>query len=77
MFNLKFFVMKKNSLTPNKGLSLSQAQSISNLCHQRALEIAAQLTVVNNFSKTVKVDGEDKTIVAAHKLPADVTSLLL
>jgi len=69
--------MKKNSLTPNKGLSLSQAQSISNLCHQRAVEIAAQLTVVNNYSKTVKVDGEDKTILAAHKLPENVTELLL
>jgi len=69
--------MKKNSLTPNKGLSLSQAQSVSNLCNQRATEIAAQLTVVNNFSKTVRVDGDDKTIVAAHPLPSDVTDLLL
>ena len=69
--------MKKNSLTPNKGLSLSQAQSISNLCNQRATEIAAQLTVVNNYSKTVKVDGEDKTVVAAHKLPENVAELLL
>jgi len=68
--------MKKNSLTPNKGLSLSQAQSISNLCNQSAIEIAAQLTVVNNLSKTVKVNKEDKTIVAGKPLPTDVVALL-
>jgi hypothetical protein len=68
--------MKKNSLTPNKGLSLSQAQSISNLCHQSALEIAAQLIVVNNLKKTVKVEGEDKVLVTPKPLPADVVVLL-
>ena len=68
--------MKQNSLTPNKGLSLSQAQSISNLCNQSAIEIGAQLTVVNNFSKTVKVEGEDKTLIEGHKLPTNVVELL-
>jgi len=68
--------MKKNSLTPNKGLSLSQAQSISNLCNQSAIEIAAILTVVNNFKKTVKVEGEDKTLIEAHKLPTNIVELL-
>jgi len=68
--------MKKNSLTPNKGLSLSQAQSISNLCNQSAIEIAAQLTVVNNFSKTVKVNKEDKTLIEGHKLPTNIVELL-
>ena len=68
--------MKKNSLTPNKGLSLSQAQSISNLCNQSATEIVAILSVVNNFSKTVKVDGEDKTLIEAHKLPTNIVDLL-
>lgn len=68
--------MKKNSLTPNKGLSISQAQSISNLCNQGALEIAAQLTVVNNFKKTVKVDKEEKVLVAGKQLPDNVVELL-
>lgn len=68
--------MRKNSLTPNKGLSLSQAQSISNLCHQSALEIGAKLTVVNNLSKTVSVDGVDKTILTAKPLPQNVVELL-
>jgi hypothetical protein len=47
--------MMKNSLAPNKGLSLSQAQSISNLCNQRAREISAQLSGVNNYSKSVSI----------------------
>jgi len=68
--------MKKNSLTPNKGLSLSQAQSISNLCNQSAIEIGAQLMVVNNLSKTVSVDGVDKTILTAKPLPENVVELL-
>lgn len=69
--------MRKNSLTPKKGLSLSQATSISNLCNQRATEITSKLVVVNNLSKTVKVGGEDKVIVAAHPLPDNVAELLL
>ena len=68
--------MKKNSLTPNKGLSLSQAQSISNLCNQRAIEIAAELTNVNNYSKTVRVGGETKTLQGARALPSNVVELL-
>ena len=70
-------VMRKNSLVPNKGLSLSQATSISNLCNQRATEITSKLIVVNNLSKTVKVNKEDKVIIAAHPLPENVADLLL
>jgi hypothetical protein len=76
MFNLNFFVMKKNSLTPNKGLSLSQAQSISNLCNQRAVEIAAELTNVNNYSKKISVQGDWKTLQSSHPLPSNVVELL-
>ena len=70
--------MKKNSLTPNKGLSLSQAQSISNLCNQRASEISYQLNSVNNFSKAVTVDGKTHEIVKGRALPKidDVVELL-
>jgi uncharacterized protein YoxC len=72
--------MRKNSLAKT-GLSLSQAQSISNLCNQRALEIAAKLNGVNNYSKTVEVsnvkgDGKIHTIVVGKELPADVVALL-
>jgi hypothetical protein len=72
--------MKKNSLTPNKGLSLSQAQSISNLCNQRATEIANNLLSVNNYTKTVNVlDGatyKTLTIAQGKQLPTDVVALL-
>lgn len=68
--------MKNNNLTPNNGLSLSQAQSVSNLCNQRAIEIASELIGVNNFSKTIKVAGEDKTLLKGQKLPENVAELL-
>ena len=68
--------MKKNCLVPNKGLSLSQAQSISNLCNQRAVEISLLLSSVNNFSKTVKVEGRDVVIKKGIKLPSNIVELL-
>jgi hypothetical protein len=68
--------MKKNSLTPNQGLSLSQAQSISNLCNQRALEIGNTLSVVNNCSKSVKVNEEEHVTVKSRPLPKNTVALL-
>lgn len=67
--------MKKNSLA-TKGLSLSQAQSISNLCNQRALELGNKLDIVNNYSKTVKVDRKDYVIVTGKPLPKEAVVLL-
>jgi hypothetical protein len=67
--------MKKNSLS-STGLSLSQAQSISNLCNQRALEIGNVLDVVNNYSKTVEVDGKEHVTVKGRKLPENIVDLL-
>lgn len=67
--------MRKNNLA-SKGLSLSQAQSISNLCHQKAIEISRVLSSVNNFSKTIKIDGEVHTLQKAMRLNADVVGLL-
>ncbi len=68
--------MKKNSLTPNNGLSLSQAQSISNLCYQRAIEINNGLVSVNNASKSVEVDGKEHITVKGRELPSNVVDLL-
>jgi hypothetical protein len=67
--------MKKNSLS-TKGLSLSQAQSISNLCNQRAIEIGYQLSEVNNYTKTVQVDKKDVVVLRGRKLPENVVDLL-
>jgi hypothetical protein len=68
--------MNPNSLSANNGLSLSQAQSISNLCNQRAAEIANKFSVVNNYSKIVTVDGQYYETVKGSKLPEDVVDLL-
>lgn len=68
--------MKKNSLTPNKGLSLSQAQSISNLCNQRAREIASQIIGVNNYSKIVEVNGKTHITQVGVQLPKNIVELL-
>ena len=68
--------MRKYSLVPNKGLSLSQATSISNICNQSAIEIASVLMVVNNLKKTVKVNGDVKDLVTAKPLPQNVAELL-
>ena len=67
--------MKKNSLS-STGLSLSQAQSISNLCNQRAREIENTLSIVNNYKKNVKVNGEVIETVNARELPKNVVDLL-
>jgi len=67
--------MKNHSLS-TKGLSLSQAQSISNLCNQRATEIGYKLSNVNNYSKTVSVGKKDRTLVVGKPLPENVLTLL-
>ena len=61
--------MRKNSLA-SKGLSLSQAQSISNMCFQRAQEIDRSLNAVNNISKSITIDGNKLSIVEGNPLPA-------
>ena len=68
--------MKKNNLVPNNGLSLSQAQSISNLCNQRANKISGELLSVNNFKKTIKIDNIDKTLKKGVEMPTNVVHRL-
>ena len=68
--------MKKHSLSTS-GLSLSQAQSISNLCNQRAREIDAKLNGVNNYNKTVMIGKEKHIIIKGKTLPIDTMGLLL
>jgi ribosomal protein L24 len=66
----------KNSLA-EKGLSMSQAQSISNLCNQRAKEIASKLSDVNNASKQIVIDKVTYTEQQGIELPANVSELLI
>lgn len=67
--------MRRNSLS-TKGLSLSTAQSISNLCNQRSKEINSKLEQTNNFSRTLKIDGESYTETESSPVPGDVVFLL-
>lgn len=68
--------MIKHSLTTNKGLSLSQAQSISNLCNQRAIEIANKYNGANNYSKKITIGSEEHVLVKENKLPENIVELL-
>jgi hypothetical protein len=68
--------MGKHSLS-SKGLSLSQAQSISNLCNQRSREITSKLNTINNYSKILKIGEEIYTETQGNPLPSDIIDLLL
>lgn len=68
--------MKKHSLAP-KGLSLSQAQSISNLCYQRTADIENLLKNLNNVSKIVSIGGETYVETESHPIPENITELLI
>jgi hypothetical protein len=56
----------------NKGLSMSQAQSISNLCNQNAQEIERELNSYNNCSKSITVDGQVYNMQDGIPIPNDL-----
>lgn len=58
--------MKNNSLS-SKGLSLSQAQSISNLCNQASKDISFKLNNINNATKSLEIN--DKTYIETQGFP--------
>lgn len=55
-----------------KGLSMSQAQSISNLCNQRAKEIETELTSFNVCQKTIKIGSDEYVQQEALPMPKDI-----
>ena len=59
-----------------KGLSMSQAQSISNLCNQRAQEMQRELDSYNVSSKSIKIGGEIFALESAYAMPSTVLELL-
>jgi hypothetical protein len=65
----------KNSLA-SKGLSMSQAQSISNLCNQRAKEISTKLDNINNVSKELVIGSETYIETQGNPIPTNVVELL-
>lgn len=67
--------MKNHSLS-SKGLSLSQAQSVSNLCNQRAKDIQANISVINNAQKVITIDGKDYVKTVGNAIPHEIVDLL-
>ena len=65
----------KHSLATT-GLSLSQAQSVSNLCNQRVRDIKDRLAAINNSSKTIVMDGHSYTQQSANPMPDNIIDLL-
>jgi len=65
----------KNSLS-SKGLSMSQAASISNLCNQRAKEISTKLDNINNVSKELTIGTETYIETQGNPIPENVVQLL-
>jgi hypothetical protein len=65
----------KNSLS-QKGLSMSQAQSISNLCNQRSKDITATLADINNVSKELTIGTETYIETQGNPIPTNVVELL-
>lgn len=59
-----------------QGLSMTQAQSISNLINQRAVDIEQELSLINNSRKTVNLDGEVFVMQEAFKMPTNIIDLL-
>ena len=60
-----------------KGLSMSQAQTVSNLCNQNAIEIQRELESYNNCSKSINVGGQVYDLEEGIPIPNDVIEKLL
>jgi hypothetical protein len=67
--------MRKNNLATT-GLSLSQAQSISNLCNQSAKEIERIIEEINNCSKIISVNSKEHGLQESHPLPKNIIELI-
>ena len=59
-----------------KGLSMSQAQSISNLCNQNAMEIQRELDSYNNCGKSINVAGQVYDLQEGMPIPGDILEKL-
>lgn len=59
-----------------QGLSMSDAQSLSNLCNQEAINIDKKLKSVGLFNKSVTLNNQEKIIYKTDKMPENVKELL-
>jgi len=60
----------------SKGLSMSQAQSISNLCNQNAQEIAREIESYNNCSKMISISGQSYLLQEGIVIAEDILDKL-
>lgn len=67
--------MRQNALK-TKGLTISEAQSISNAINQRARDIESTLSIINSAQKTITVDGVEYTLVKGNSIPDDIVDIL-
>jgi len=58
------------------GLSLSQAQSISNLCNQKSIEIDNIIASINNTSSKITIDGKEVVVNEGTPMPSNIIELL-
>lgn len=58
------------------GLSMTEAQSISNILNQKCIEIDNMLKSVNNYSTSFKHEGEEYVQVQGNSLPNNVVEIL-
>ena len=61
----------------SKGLSMSQAFSISNLCNQRAIEIENVIGSINNCSKEIDYEGKKYISQQPRPMPSDIIQLII
>ena len=55
-----------------KGLSMTQAQTVSNLCNQAANEMLMELDMINNSTKTLEFNGKTITKQEGHLIPTAI-----
>lgn len=64
----------------NTGLSMSQAQSISNLCNQRCIEIDNKIKQINNSSAKINIlqgsEFKDIEMTKANVMPSNIIDML-
>lgn len=59
-----------------KGLSMTQAQTVSNLCNQAANEMLVDLDMINNCSKTLEFNGKTLKKQEGHPMPVTIEDRL-
>lgn len=65
-----------HSLSSTEGISMSQAQSLSNILNQECESINQKIGEVNNCSKTISVSGKEHSLQKEISLTSNILDLL-